>query len=86
MSALEHYAAPSHVAPSGGFATGDASKEDTGKENRDRYHWNEWDLTQNGGWLKDWLELGVPSCRDAFTPSTRVVSRNDGRGWSLFGF
>ena len=49
MSALEHYAAPSHVAPSGGFATGDASKEDTGKENRDRYHWNEWDLTQNGG-------------------------------------
>ena len=59
MSAIEHYAAPSHVAPSGGFATGDASKEDTGKENRDRYHWNEWDLTQNGGWLKDWLELNM---------------------------
>ena len=32
MSALEHYAAPSHVAPSGGFATGDASKEDKGKD------------------------------------------------------
>jgi len=59
MSALEHYAAPSHVAPSGGFATGDASKEDTGKENRDRYHWNEWDLTQGGGWLRDWLELNM---------------------------
>ena len=59
MSAIEHYAAPSHVAPSGGFATGDASKEDKGKENRDRYHWNEWDLTQNGGWLKDWLELNM---------------------------
>ena len=29
-------------------------------------------------------DLGVPSCRDAFTPSTRVVSRNDGSGWSLF--
>ena len=64
MSALEHYAAPSHVAPSGGFATGDAS-QDTGKENRDRYHWNEWDLTQGGGWLKDWQDLGVPSCGGA---------------------
>ena len=27
---------------------------------------------------------GVPSCRDAFTPSTRLVSRNDGGGWFLF--
>ena len=31
-------------------------------------------------------DLGVPSCRGAFTPSTRVVSRNDGSGWSLFRF
>ena len=31
-------------------------------------------------------DLGVPLCRDAFTPSTRVVSRNDGSGWSLFRF
>jgi len=31
-----------------------------------------------------WRDLGVPSCRDAFTPSTRLVSRNDGSGWSLF--
>ena len=29
---------------------------------------------------------GVPSCRGAFTPSTRVVSRNDGSGWSFFRF
>ena len=28
--------------------------------------------------------LGVPSCGDAFTPSTRLVSRNDGSGWFLF--
>ena len=28
-------------------------------------------------------DLGVPSCRDAFTPSTRLVSRNDGSGWFL---
>ena len=69
MSALEHYAAPSNVAPSGGFATGDAS-QDTGKENRDRYHWNEWDLTQGGGWLKDWRDLGVPSCCGVLTPSS----------------
>ena len=26
----------------------------------------------------------VPRCCGAFTPSTRVVSRNDGSGWSLF--
>ena len=31
-----------------------------------------------------WCDLGVPSCCGAFTPSTRLVSRNDGRGWSLF--
>ena len=30
--------------------------------------------------------LGVPSCGGAFTPSTRLVSRNDGCGWSLFRF
>ena len=27
--------------------------------------------------------LAVPSCRDAFTPSTRLVSIRRGRGWSL---
>ena len=31
-------------------------------------------------------DLGVLKCRGAFTPSTRVVSRNDGSGWSLFLF
>ena len=31
-----------------------------------------------------WCDLGVPSCCGAFTPSTRLVSRNDGSGWSLF--
>ena len=30
-----------------------------------------------------WCDVGVPSCRDASTPSTRLVSRNDGSGWSL---
>ena len=29
-------------------------------------------------------DLGVPSCGDAFTPSTRVVFERGGRGWSLF--
>ena len=29
-------------------------------------------------------DLGVPSCRGAFTPSTRLISRNDGSGWFLF--
>ena len=39
---------------------------------------------------RDWFPLmmavylGVPLCRDAFTPSTRIVSRNDGSGWFLF--
>ena len=33
-----------------------------------------------------WCDLGVPSCGGAFTPSTRLVSRNDGSGWSLFRF
>ena len=28
-------------------------------------------------------DLGVPRCCGAFTPSTRLVSRNDGRGWFL---
>ena len=28
--------------------------------------------------------LAVPSCGGAFTPSRRLVSRNDGRGWFLF--
>ena len=31
-------------------------------------------------------DLGVTRCCGAFTPSTRVVSRNDGSGWSLFRF
>ena len=29
-------------------------------------------------------DLGVPSCRGAFTPSTRLVSIRRGRGWFLF--
>ena len=29
---------------------------------------------------------GVLACFGAFTPSTRVVSRNDGSGWFLFRF
>ena len=29
-------------------------------------------------------DLGVPSCRDAFTPSMRLVSIRRGRGWFLF--
>ena len=29
-------------------------------------------------------DLGVPWCSDAFTPSTRLVSRRGGRGWFLF--
>ena len=35
--------------------------------------------------LKEY-DLGVPRCCGAFTPSTRVVSRRGGRGWSLFRF
>ena len=31
-------------------------------------------------------DLGVPRCCGAFTPSTRVVSRRGGCGWSLFRF
>ena len=31
-------------------------------------------------------DLRVLKCRDAFTPSTCTVSRNDGRGWSFFRF
>ena len=31
-------------------------------------------------------DLGVPSCRDAFTPSMRLVSSRRGRGWFLFRF
>ena len=29
------------------------------------------------------VDLGVPRCCGAFTPSTRVVSRRGGRGWFL---
>ena len=31
-----------------------------------------------------WCDLGVPLCRDAFTPSTRLVSISRCRGWFLF--
>jgi len=31
-----------------------------------------------------WYDLGVPLCRDAFSPSMRLVSGNDGSVWSLF--
>ena len=30
-----------------------------------------------------WYDLGVPSCGGAFTSFKRLVSRNDGSGWSL---
>jgi hypothetical protein len=30
------------------------------------------------------VHLGVPRCCGAFTPSMRVVSRNDGSGWFIF--
>ena len=36
------------------------------------------------GDLRHRCDLGVPRCRGAFTPSTRLVSRNDGSGWFLF--
>ena len=39
-------------------------------------HWDDVDV----------FDLGVPLCRGAFTPSTRLVSIRRGRGWSLFGF
>ena len=29
---------------------------------------------------------GVLTCFGGFTPSTRLVSKNDGRGWSFFRF
>ena len=32
------------------------------------------------------VDLGVPRCCGAFTPSTRLVSRIDGSGWFLFRF
>ena len=32
------------------------------------------------------LYLAVPSCGGAFTPSRRLVSRNDGSGWFYFRF
>jgi len=37
-------------------------------------HWDDVDV----------CDLGVPSCRGAFTPSTRLVSIRRGRGWFLF--
>ena len=53
---------------------------------RNRKAWpgdEEQDKSPKSGKRRD---LGVPLCRDAFTPSTRVVSRNDGSGWSLCRF
>ena len=35
-------------------------------------------------WRKPGYDLGVPSCGGAFTPSRRLISRNDGGGWFLF--
>ena len=32
------------------------------------------------------VDLGVPRCCGAFTPSTRLMSIRRGRGWSLFRF
>ena len=37
-------------------------------------------------WRKPGCDLGVPSCRGAFTPSRRLVSRRGGRGWFLCRF
>ena len=41
-------------------------------------------------WFEAFLDarrdLGVPSCSDAFTPSTRLVSIRRGRGWFIFLF
>ena len=34
--------------------------------------------------IRERCDLGVPLCRDAFTPSTRLVSIRRGRGWFLF--
>ena len=34
--------------------------------------------------IREQCDLGVPLCRDAFTPSTRLVSIRRGRGWFLF--
>ena len=31
-------------------------------------------------------DRGVLTCCGAFTPSTRLISRNDGSGWFLFRF
>jgi len=32
------------------------------------------------------VDLGVPRCRGAFTPSRRLVSIRRGRGWFIFRF
>ena len=42
--------------------------------------------SEEGGAPTEPVDLGVPRCGGAFTPSTRVVSRNDGSGWFLFRF
>ena len=33
--------------------------------------------------VNEMFDLGVPLCRGAFTPSTRLVSIREGDGWSL---
>ncbi len=37
-------------------------------------------------WMEQRSDRGVPSFRGAFTSFKRVVSRNDGSGWSFFRF
>ena len=37
-------------------------------------------------WINSKYDLGVPACGGAFTSFKRVVSRNDGSGWSPFRF
>ena len=53
---------------------------------RNRKAWpgdEEQDKSPKSGKRRD---LGVPLCRDAFTPSTRLVSIRRGRGWFLCRF
>ena len=51
---------------------------------RNRKAWpgdEEQDKSPKSGKRRD---LGVPLCRDAFTPSTRLVFIRRGRGWFIF--
>jgi hypothetical protein len=77
MAAMEHYASPSAVAPTGGFATGEVTEADKeAKNNRDRYHWSEIDMCAKGGWLKDWLELNLDQQTIYETQDYRIRLRN----------